>query len=159
MTFTTSRVFVTALATRFALRNMGDAVLITRMAQTGENPDGTIVGIPESTVYEGKARFPNVTGPVTYQLGEEPQYFSSTYVSVPVLDPVSGQPVLPMVDDVVSVTAHPDQLMVGRKFRVMDVETGGQFGPVRRMQLTGIQPSKQWTDSALHPSIPPEWLP
>jgi hypothetical protein len=159
MTFPTSRPFATALATRFALRNMGDSVIITRMATTVENPDGTIEGVPAGTVYTGKARFYNVTGPVTYQLGEEPQYFSSSYVSVPILDPDSGLSVLPMIDDVVTALSHPDPLMVNKQFRVQDVESGGMFGPVRRLQLTGVQPSKQWADTATHPSIPPEWVP
>lgn len=157
--FPTSRPFVTALATRFALRNMGDAVLVTRMADTQEQPDGTLVGVPDTTVYEGIARFYNVSGPVTYQLGEEPQYFSSSYVSIPVIDPATGQPTEPMIDDVVTALEHPDPLMVNKLFRVMDVESGGQFGPVRRLQLTGVQPSKQWSDSAVHPSVPPEWIP
>lgn len=156
--FPTSRPFISALAVRYATRNMGDWVLITRMATVAENVDGTIEGVPEATVYEGIARCYNVTGPVTYQLGEEVQYFSSSYISIPLVA-TSGKVTEPMVDDVVSVLKHSDPLVVNKQFRVMDVESGGQFGPVRRMQVTGAQPSQNWADSASHPSIPPEWVP
>jgi hypothetical protein len=157
--YPTSRPFVTALATRYANRNMGDLGFITRPAATQENPDGTIVGVPSGTIYEGPMRCYNITGPVTYQLGEEAQYFSSSYISVPMLHPMTGQIVAPMIDDIITVTMHPDALVINKLFRVMDVESGGQFNPVRRMQVTGVQPSKQWAAGAVHPSVPPEWIP
>jgi hypothetical protein len=157
--FPTSRSFVEALATRFALRNMDDEVVITRLADTQENPDGTLVGVPQLTVYEGKARCYNISGPVTYTLGEEPQYFSSSYISIPIMAGDPPVPTEPMIDDVIQVVTHPDPLVVNKLFRAQDVESGGQFGPVRRMRVTGIQPSQQWTATAVHPSVPPEWIP
>lgn len=133
-------------ARRFAESNMTAVVRITRMDSPNfDDLDGILSAIAGDLVYEGQARVYGVAGPVQMALGEEPQYFSSTYVSIPLAS------TMPRVDDVVEVLWHLDESMVGRKFRVQDVEAGGQFPTVRRMQVMGVQRSKQWVD---HPSVP-----
>jgi hypothetical protein len=133
-------------ARRFAESNMTASVRVTRMDSPNfDDIDGLLTAITGDLVYEGPGRVYGVAGPVQMALGEEPQYFSSTYVSIPL---ASDQP---RVDDVVEVLEHSDASMVGRKFRVQDVEAGGQFPATRRMQVMGVQRSKQWTD---HPSVP-----
>ena len=117
---------------------MTASVKIVRMDDPALGEDGGLAATEKHTVYEGKARVYGVSGPMTMNLGEEPQYFSSTYVSIPY------DAVLPRVDDVITVTAHHDWTLVGRTFRVMDVEAGGQYPAVRRMQVTGVQNSKAW---------------
>lgn len=146
---------VTRYARRYAEANMTAKVKITRMEEPAfDDTSGDLSALEAYVVYEGKARVYTISGPMTMNLGEEPQYFSSTYVSIP-LDVV-----MPQVDDVIEVLAHGDWAVVGRKFRVMDVEGGGQYPAVRRMQVTGVQNSKQWRpnrEPMLHPSIPEEW--
>ena len=145
-------------ARRYVEANMTAKVTITRMAEPYFDADGKLQATEMYVIYEGKARVYGVSGPVTMNLGEEPQYFSSTYVSIPI------DSTQPRVDDVIEVTSHHDWTMVGRTFRVMDVEAGGQYPSVRRMQVTGIQRSKQWGSPASpkHPTstdfdIPEEW--
>lgn len=146
---------VTRYARRYVEANMTATVKVTRMAEPTLSADGSLTATESYAVYIGKARVYGVSGPMTMNLGEEPQYFSSTYVSIPYDSPQ------PRVDDVVEVTAHQDWTLVGRTFRVMDVEGGGQYPAVRRMQVTGIQNSKQWAPAAVksHPTstIPKEW--
>lgn len=149
---------VTKYARRYAEANMTAQVKIVRMFEPFlDDATGELHVDEQFVVYEGKARVYGVSGPMTMNLGEEPQYFSSTYVSIPYSATTTR------VDDVIEVTAHKDWTLVGRSFRVMDVEGGGQYPAVRRMQVTGIQNSKQWAASALtteHPSsqMPKEWL-
>jgi len=148
---------VTRYARRYVEANMTAMVKITRMDAAVLGEDGSLTATEMHTVYEGKARVYGVSGPMTMNLGEEPQYFSSTYVSIPY------DSVMPRVDDVIKVTAHHDWTLVGRTFRVMDVEGGGQYPAVRRMQVTGVQNSKAWVQVAAtkkeHPAqtIPKEW--
>jgi hypothetical protein len=56
----------------------------------------------------------------------------------------------------VLVTAHEDPLMVGRYFRVADVEAGGQFPAVRRMSVAGVEATEEWVQ-ANPPDVPVEW--
>lgn len=147
---------VTRYARRYAEANMTATVRITRMDEPFLNSSGDLIPEEMFTIYEGKGRVYSVSGPMTMNLGEEPQYYSSTYISIPL------SATLPRVDDVVEVLTHRDWTMPGRKFRVMDVEAGGQYPAARRMQVTGIQRSKQWgTSEPVHPAkelvIPEEW--
>lgn len=143
-------------ARRYAEANMTATVEIVRMSEPYLDINtGNLTAMEQFTIYRGKARVYGVSGPVTMNMGEEPQYFSSTYVSIP-LDAT-----MPRVDDVIEVLTHHDWTVVGRTFRVMDVESGGQYPAVRRMQVTGVQNSKQWYGGPPneHPvtNIPKEW--
>jgi|GEM_PF-2212016 len=149
------------IARVYAERNMDASVVISRPDNPDFAPDtGKLFADTMFEVYSGKARVYNVQGPLTMGIGDEPTYFSSTYVSIPlaVEDPFS-KPQMEVaqstrVDDIVQVIRHRDPLMVERYFRVMDVEAGSQFPAVRRMQCVGIQASKQWGS----PQIPTEWI-
>ena len=68
--------------------------------------------------------------------------FSSSYVSLPLT--VDDEATDVQVDDIVLVLEHPDPAVVGRAFRVMDVDAGGQFPAARRLQVTGVQRSRNW---------------
>lgn len=145
------------IARVYAERNMTATVVITRPAAPGFRFDtGLLDAESMGDVYDGKARVYTVSGPVTMGIGDEPTYYSSTFVSVPLEELIPGAdiPPSPRVDDIVRVTAHLDPLMLGRFFRVVDVEAGSQFPACRRMQCVGIQDSKQWGDG----SIPAEWI-
>jgi len=149
------------IARVYAERNMDSMVRIWRPDTPDFRAfDGKLRADEMFQVYEGKARVYNVQGPLTMGIGDEPTYYSSTFVSIPlaIIDPYSS-PVhevaeSPRVDDIVQIEKHRDPLMVDRYFRVMDVEAGSQFPAVRRMQCTGIQASKQWGT----PDIPTEWI-
>jgi hypothetical protein len=140
---------------------MDSMVRIWRPDTPGFVPeDGQLIAEEMFQVYEGKARIYNVQGPLTMGVGDEPTYYSSTFVSIPLdVEVASEFPVLPVpqsprVDDIVQVEKHRDLLMVNRYFRVVDVEAGSQFPVARKMQVVGIQASKQWGK----PDIPTEWI-
>lgn len=162
---------VTGIVRSYTRFNQNATVRILRMTTPLEDPAGeTLDASAGGVVYSGRGRVYTVSGPVQFMLGEEPQYFSSTYVSVPdtheadAVDGVgylTGDPVLPRIDDIVDVVAHHDARTVGKKFRVTDVQSAGQFRPFVVMNTVGVQWSKQWD----HPSagdvdltIPPEWV-
>lgn len=126
-------------AQSFAESNMIYHIKITRMGDPKfDSATGSVEASEIFVLYEGKARVYTISGPVQMGVGEEPTFYSSTYVSIPVQSP------LPMVNDMIEIIYAPDSAVVGRQFRVMDVESGGQFPATRRVQVTGIQPSKQW---------------
>lgn len=137
-------------ARRFAERNMTAWVRIVRMKQPAfDDANGVVTPVVSDSinglgeVYYGPARVYTVSGPVTYSLGDEQQYYSSSYISIPVA--IEDAVPAPQVDDVIEVVQHDDPLMAGRMFRVMDVEAGGQWIAARRMQVTGIQRARNWS--------------
>ena len=131
----------TLRAQAYAEANMIATVKIERPLQPVFDQTTGALGMPaDAVVYQGKARVYGVSGPATYSVGDEPQYFSSTYVSIP-----QGA-ANPRVDDVIEVMSHPDASLVGRFFRVQDAESGGQMPAATRMQVIGIQPSRQWSE-------------
>ena len=150
------------VARLYAEDNMTAQVRIARM--NAPKPDAVVAGQWDADemfdVYVGKARVYSVSGPMTMTLGGAPMYSSSTYVSIPLVEvdtstePVTVEPLSPRVDDVVEVLSDADPLMVLRHFRVTDVDAGGQFPVVRRMQVVGIQASRQWGS----PDVPTEWI-
>lgn len=150
------------MARRYAESNMTADVRIIRMDAIREDyvKKGQWDADELFDIYRGKARVYNVSGPLTMGIGDSPSYYSSTMVSIPSmeLDPLSNPlrnaGLSPRVDDIVEILYHEDPYMIDRKFRVLDVEAGGQFPAVRRMQVTGIQASKQWGS----PNIPQEWI-
>lgn len=140
---TKSTVAVRPLAQAYAEGNMIAMVKVTRPSvPVFDRETGGLAAMgSDATRYEGKGRVYNVTGPVQYSMGDEPQYFSSTFVSIPITAPK------PRVDDVVEILSHPDPNIVGREFRVQDVEAGGQIPVVHRMQVVGIQASREWEET------------
>lgn len=151
-------------AVRYAERNMIHGVAVVRPGVPVDVPeDGTVLGVVAETIYSGKARIYPVTGPASYDLGDDQQFFSSSNISIPrfVVDEEGNQhPTTPQIDDLVQVLSHHDPLTIGRWFKVMDVEDGSYMPSVRRMQVSGVQRSSRWSlVPGPHPSAPVEDVP
>lgn len=133
--------FALDAAQRYAESNMTATVRVSRLADPTLNvTTGILTADPAGdTVYEGAGRVWTVAGPLTMGIGDELSTFSSTFVSIP----MSAD--LPHVDDLVEITAHSDPTMVGRAYRVMDVEAGSQIPAARKMQVQGIQAGPEWS--------------
>jgi len=141
-------------AQKYSEMNMTATVRIDRPnPATLDTNTGDVTAQVQKTIYEGKGRVSTVSGPVQYSLGEEPQYFSSGTVYIPLIDQ-DGNPTTPQVNDIVIVTSHPDVLMVNRAFRIMNVNASGQFVSTRELSVTGVQRWEAWTPTN---NIPPEW--
>lgn len=131
--------------------NMTSTVRITRGGDQAPkwNPDTLQVdpGGAEDEIYgpetvaDGQtpiALVKTVSGPVTMALADEPQYFQSTFVLIPLW---ARQP---EVDDIVQVLSAPDPRLVNRYYRIVDVEHAGQLPLYQRLQVVGIQPGRYW---------------
>jgi len=152
-----------------AEQQMVSEVLITRGNDATLDGNGDLVADPDAAVmYHGKCHLGTASGPVTYTIGDEVQFFSSGTASVPLEWDVLGDGTFVQTDvrvnDLLQVTAHDDFYFVGRLFRIVDVENLGTLAGYRRCQIVGIQRSPGWVDSAVrHPAadipdeIPPEW--
>jgi hypothetical protein len=120
----------------YAEGNMQAVVRITRPAPNDfDRSTGTWTNPTDINVYEGPARIYEMNGGLTYALGEEAQYFSQSYVSVPLSAP------LIQVNDDVRVLIHPDSTLVGRHYRVSGVDNGGLLAAVRRLTVVGAAPA------------------
>lgn len=134
------------IAEAYATANMVAKVRITRPDGWAFNPEtGQETPKPDFVVYpvageDGRARIYPVSGAVIQGMGDEPQYFDTTYVSIPLVTTNT-----PRIDDVIEVIEHKDPRTVGRLFRCTGHEVGGQLPAVQRMSATGIAPSKQWS--------------
>lgn len=153
--------------------NMVSEVLITRGDPATLDGDGMLTADTNPVVvYAGKARLAKATGPVTYTIGDEVQFFSSGTVTVPLTwttqdaeGVVTEQPVWVQVNDLLEVTGADDPLFAGRHFRIVDVEMNGLLDGARRLQIVGVARYPGWIDSAVrHPAlsgsldeVPPEW--
>jgi hypothetical protein len=149
-----------AYARRYAESNMTAEVDITRFKDPLLNAlTGDLTPVWDTGVYSGKARVYVLVGPVLLGIGDESQEFQNSYVSIPISVVIGGVAYTtdPRVDDLVTVTAHDDPLMVGRAFRVTDVESGGQYPAVRRMHVMGVEDTSHWVDSG-SPVIPDAWV-
>lgn len=91
---------------------------------------------PDSTVYEGKASIGTLNAAQQMLLGEEVEFYSTASVEIPVNSPP------PKIDDVLVVLAAPDPLLVGRRFRVLDVGGGGDLPTSITMTVVGISHSR-----------------
>jgi len=148
--------------------NMLSVVKITRPPTLSLDSDGLLEPTEGATVYQGRARLTAATGPVTYTIGEQVQFFSNAACTVPVtLVDADGNetPVDVQVNDQVHVLGADDPYMTGMRFRVVDVQVQGLLATSRRLELVGAQRSSTWTDAAVrHPAsgyvpdeVPPEW--
>jgi len=131
--------------------SMNSLVLITRPASaafdesTREYTPGlqeVIYDDPATPGAGGMAGVSPAQGPITMDLGDEPQYYSSATVYLP-----KDTPKVPMINDIVEVKTSPDEDMVGRRFRVVDVPAGGRIDASVALQCTGISPSREWVNA------------
>jgi len=132
------------LARKYTEANMTARVRVARMQDPseGSDTDWNNTATQLKVVYEGRARVWGVSGSGLNDYGDEMTAFSSSYVSLPLI--VDDKATDVQVDDIVVVLEHPDPALVGRSFRVMDVDGGGQFPAARRLQVTGVQRSRRW---------------
>lgn len=140
------------IARRYAVRNMNARVRVSRMAAPTPSAGGSSEATVEETVYEGAGHLSVLSGPMTMGLGDVPQFFATTTLSIPV-ETALGR-IDPMVNDMVLVVSQDDPMAVGRVFRVMHVAAAGLLPVVHSLQLTGWEASNYPADS----SFPPEWL-
>lgn len=124
-------------AQRYAESNMIAAVSISRpTALVFNQTTGALVETSAAPLYVGKARITPMSGPLQFSVGDEPQFYSAASVSIPLAAPV------PRIDDVLTVTAHPDPAVVGRVFRITDVTGAGEIPDCRRLSVVGVQHSR-----------------
>lgn len=127
---------------------MNSLVLIQRPAEGTYDEDTREYGSPALTpVYDdpdmpGYGAMAGITpaeGPITMNLGDEPQYYSSVTIYIP------ARAARCRIDDVVLVMANPDPDLVERYFRIIDVPDGGRINASQALSATGIAPSRAWT--------------
>ena len=129
--------------------SMNAVIKITRGAEPVFNETSRELEMSvEADVYgpdspeKGVAGVYSTSGPVQMAIGDEPQYYSSTNVVIP------RSAANPRIDDIIEILEwttedQPDDI-VGRLFRVVDVEVGGRIAASTRMQAIGVAPSRQW---------------
>lgn len=132
---------------------MNAVVRVSRMAAPTPQPDGSSEATSSGVVYQGRGHLAVLTGPLTMGLGDVPQFFASTVLSIPVVTELGH--VDPMINDMVEILRQDDPMIPERVLRVMHVETAGLLPVVHRLQLTGWEQVNIQQDAA---SIPPEWL-
>lgn len=133
--------FAGRMARNYAERNMTAQV---RIGRPGAVVDGVDVSHPSTVlqrkvVYLGKARVYGVGSGGSSNVGDELTFWSSSYVSIPL------SATWTQVDDMIEVVAHEDADVVGRWFRVVNVDSGGQLPVVRRHTVSGVQRDPGWT--------------
>jgi hypothetical protein len=138
-------------ARRHATAHMYYMVQIERMAAgVFDSASGQITTSVKSIIYTGPARIWTVAGPQVIAVGEDQMAFTQTNMSIP----WDATPV-PNRDDIATVlnyTAHPafgDPSLIGRSFRVLDVQFGGQMYATRRMSVLAIEESAAWGPDSL----------
>lgn len=119
---------------KMTVAQMTSQVVVTRPgAPTFDSATGLTEAHTGSTVWSGPARIYSTTGSLTV-LGEGLVSMGQTTISIPQDAP------LPRVDDIVEVTASPDDpAMVERRYRVIDVSEGGLLSPSRQLTCTTIE--------------------
>jgi len=160
----TSSALAIEFARRYAEANMTASVTITRYLDPELNDvTGRLIPHRETGVYKGKARVYVLVGPILLGIGDESQEFQNSYVSIPIsvwlpneLDVLTEYETDVRVDDVVHVDSHPDPGLVGRSFRITDVESGGQLPAVRRCHVMGVEDTSHFIDTGA-PVIPEAW--
>jgi hypothetical protein len=136
---------------RHATAHMYYTVQIERMAAgVFDAVSGLIATSVKEIIYTGPARIWTVTGPQVFAIGEDQMAFTQTNMSIP----WDASPV-PHRDDIATVTGTAphtgfgDAELVGRAFRVLDVQLGGQMFATRRMSVLAIEESAAWGPDSL----------
>jgi len=124
---------------KMTVGQMTSTVTIERPAvPTFDSTTGMSTAHTSVVVWSGPARIYSTTGGMQLVGGGLAAIGQST-VSIPQDAP------LPKVDDMVEVTASPDDpAMVGRRYRVIDVTEGGILSPSRQLTVT-TQEGSPWT--------------
>ena len=138
-------------ARRHASAHMYYTVQIERMGDPYfDEATGRMTPRVAEIVYTGPARIWTVSGPQVFTVGEDQMSFDQTNMSIP----WNVIPV-PHRDDIATVLTYDthsgfgDPELLGRSFRILDVQLGGQMYATRRMTVSAIQPSAAWEDDNL----------
>lgn len=118
----------------------------------GVHPDN------ETQIYAGRGRVHALNSSVQMGFGDETQYMVTGTISVPALDE-DGIPVAPQVNDMVLVVNARDPHVVGRSFRVLHVDFGGQFNDVTSMTVVGAEDSPTILEPPVADPGPGPWGP
>lgn len=131
------------LAQPYSVGAMNSLVVIERYggwdAGKGEYDDTAEQVIYDDPDFPGIGAPAGVTptqGPITSDFGDEPQYSDSVNVYIPKSAP------LPMIDDVVIVTAGPDPQFVNRHYKVTSVAGSGRLVSSIHLLAIGTAPSR-----------------
>lgn len=135
-----SKRFALWIGRRYVEMNMDSVVRLARPEGPAMDEDDRMVArpVPARLLYEGRARVYTMSGPQNNDTMEESQVFSSSYVTLP-LDTV------PQYNDLVEVLESPDDQIVGKVMRVLDVDGGGSLPVGRRCMVTAAQRFAGWT--------------
>lgn len=130
---------------RYGEYNMTAIVDVVRIAdpEVDDADDNVATSLDVKRLYYGKARLYKVSGGGSMDMDDEVA-FSTSYISIPARDEY-GAWVKTQVHDLIKVAKHDDPDVVGRVFRVLDVDAGGQWVAVRRHMVTGAQRFESWT--------------
>jgi hypothetical protein len=131
---------------RYADANMTSLVEILRIDDPVIDADNPSVAEPVKVkrVYQGKARIYQASGQGGTAIADEDMAFSTSYISIPSVDP-NGAVIPVQVNDFFRIIDTGDPELVGRMFRVLDVDAGGQWSASRRCMVTGAQRYEGWT--------------
>lgn len=140
--------FATQYATHHAEGAMNSLIILSRQGAYDEvsreydESAGEVLYDNFSDPGKGaRAGVATAQGPMNFNVGDEPTYYSSVKVYLPQDGPTKN----PRVDDVVYVVASPEDDIVGRYFRVIDAPVGGRMHASMELQCVGIAPSRQWS--------------
>lgn len=145
--------FAQPQAQAYAEGTMNSLVRIVRNPDFVFNEETRLVEPVNETVVYDDRQMPGIgapagitpaTGPVTMELGDEPQYYSNATVYIP----FGAAFMRPQVDDIVQVMANLDADLLNRMFRIVDVPDGGRLQASQQLTCTGVQPSSNWATVA-----------
>lgn len=143
--------YARSYARRHATAHMYYTIQIERMAVGIFNETtGYITPAVKTIVYTGPARIATVNGPQVIMVGEDNPSFTQTSISIP----WDTAPV-PHRDDIATVLSYDphsgfgDPALIGRSFRILSVDTGGQMYAVRRMTALAIEESAAWGSDSI----------
>jgi hypothetical protein len=142
--------YARAYVRRHATAHMYYTVAISRMTDpVFDTESGVMVAAVNRMIYFGPARIWTVSGPQVLGVGEDQMSFDQSFVSIPWdTDPIPNRDDIVTVQDYDPVYYYGDEQLVGRSFRVTNVQLGGQMYATRRLNVTGIEPSSAWGPDA-----------
>ena len=142
-----SLAFAQQLAQPYSEGTMNSLVIVTRYggwdSSKGEYDDETpelIYDDPDFPGIGARAGITPTQGPITSDFGDEPQYSDSINLYLP--KGAFTHETLPMIDDVVVVTASPDPQFSGREFTVTSVVGSGRLVASVHLLAVGTAPSR-----------------
>ena len=125
------------ISKRYATRNLKHDILVVRPKGLVVDLEGRVSADEETEIYGGAGRLWSVASGGTVDDGQL-VYLSSSYISLP------WGVVVTQVDDLMQVRDHEDPSLIGRWFRVLNVEAGGILPVTRRHTVLSVQHSRSF---------------